>query len=278
MKLYLTPELQAHRRGRFLASWLDINLSPEHGLPQTGFVLMTGEQLQASPDLQEECAAWVRQPGCSLLLLPPFSDGRIIHFLDWIIELTPSVTESQQGASLAGILGNEISYRLCGIDGASIDGDYPAEVASHTRYWKSHSNSGLIAATTLPHWSISLLDQAAQVRDFLFNIEQHGGRQSTCSPVEDEVSQVETIYPQDITVLVCCYGFNVASMDALLSKLNDSAVPLVNLAHFDVAQSCYRLKNAGLMNDDGVTELGETHLMESKYWLFATRLREEAFS
>ncbi|HEH9403997.1 TPA: hypothetical protein SIA26_001463 [Aeromonas bestiarum] len=276
MKRYLTPELQAHRRGRFLASLLDIDSSPEHGLPQTGFVLMTGEQLQASPDLQEECAAWVRQPGCSLLLLPPYKEGSIYHFLDWVIELAPSFPVADQQPSLENLLEDEISYQLRGIDGACIDDASSGELASHTRYWKTHSNSGLIAATTLPLWSISLLDQAALVNDFLTKVERHCGLLSVTADVEEKKSQEDAIRPQDATVLVCCYGFNVATTEGLLNRLKTYAVPLLNLANFDLPESIGRLRNAGLLNDCGVTEQGVTHLMESKYWGFAENLRKEA--
>jgi len=276
VKLYLTPELQAHRRGRFLASLLDINLSPEHGLPQTGFVLMTGEQLQASPDLQEECAAWVRQPGCSLLLLPPYKEGRISHFLDWEIELVPSFLVADQQPSLENLLKDEVSYRLRGIEGECIEQASSSELASHTRYWKTHSNSGLIAATTLPLWSISLLDQAALVNDFLAKVERHCGVQSVTTDVEEKKPQEDAIRPQDATVLVCCYGFNVATTEELLSRLKTNGVPLLNLASFDLPENMSRLRNAGLLNDRGVTEQGVTHLMESKYWGFAENLRKEA--
>lgn len=121
MKLYLTPELQAHRRGRFLASLLGISQTSELGLPKTGFVLMTGEALQASRETQEECTAWVRQPGCSLLLLPPYQKGAIIDFLDWEIELALSGSTADHQALLANILAGEMTYNLLGADGACTD-------------------------------------------------------------------------------------------------------------------------------------------------------------
>lgn len=114
MKLYLTPELQAHRRGRFLASLLGISQSSQLGLPKTGFVLMTGEALQASRETQEECAAWVRQPGCSLLLLPPYQEGSIFHFLDWMVELAQSNSLAAKQASLASMLEGEVAFNLRG--------------------------------------------------------------------------------------------------------------------------------------------------------------------
>jgi hypothetical protein len=274
VKLYLTPELQAHRRGRFLACLLGIPQSPARGLPQTGFVLMTGELVQASPDLQEECAAWVRQPGCSLLLLPPYQEGSIFHFLDWVIELAPSIPVVAKQPSLESILEGELSYRLHGVDGAFAEDMSLGELAFHTRYWKAHSNSGLLAATPLPLWSISLLDQAALVHDFLDKIERHCGLPSVSA--EETMPQEDAIRPEDVTVLVCSYGFNVATAEGLLSRLQTYAVPLLNLDNFDLPGSIVRLRNVGLIHDHGLTEQGLAYLMGSKYWAFAETLREEA--
>ena len=275
MKLYLTPELQAHRRGRFLASLLGISQTSELGLPKTGFVLMTGEALQASRETQEECAAWVRQPGCSLLLLPPYQEGIVFHFLDWVVELARSSSAAVNQASLMSMLAGEMMYNLRGMDGSCTEDMSPGELTCHTRYWKAHSNSGLLAATTLPIWSISLLDQAALVHDFLANIERHCGLPSV-SAKEIKPQENDAIRPEDVTVLVCSYGFNVATAEGLLSKLKTYAVPLLNLASFDLPESMVRLRNAGLIHDNGLTEKGLAHLMGCKYWAFAESLRNEA--
>jgi hypothetical protein len=148
------------------------------------------------------------------------------------------------------------------------------ELTCHTRHWKTHSNSGLIAATTLPLWSISLLDQAALVQDFLAKIERHCGLPSVSA--EETKLQEDAIHPEDVTVLVCSYGLNVATAEGLLSRLKTYAVPLLNLANFDLPESMARLKNAGLINDNGLTEQGLAHLMGCKYWAFAETLRNEA--
>lgn len=274
MKLYLSPELQAHRRGRFLTSMLGGSQSVEQGLPQTGFVLMTGELVQASPDLQEECAAWVRHPGCSLLLLPPYQEGSIFHFLDWVIELASSIPVAAKQPSLESILKGELSYRLHGMDGGCAEDVPSGELAFHTRFWKTHSNSGLLAATTLPLWSISLLDKATLVHDFLDKIERHCGLPSISA--EKTKPQDDAIRPEDVTVLVCSYGFNVATAEGLLSRLKTYAVPLLNLENFDLPGSIGRLRNAGLANDHGLTSQGVAYLMGSKYWAFAEILRKEA--
>jgi hypothetical protein len=274
VKLYLTQELQTHRRGRFLASLLRISQSSEHGLPQTGFLLMTGEQLQASRETQEACTAWARQPGCALLLLPPYQEGNIFQFLDWAIELAPSISIAVKQAPLTRMLERELTYSLHGTDGACTEDMPPGALTCPTRYWKAHSNSGLIAATTLPLWSISLLDQATLVHDFLAKIERHCGLPHFNG--EEKKPQKATIRLEDVTVLVCSYGFNVATADGLLSRLKTYAVPLLNLAAFDLPESMVRLRDAGLINDSGLTEQGLAHLMGCKHWVFAENLRNEA--
>jgi hypothetical protein len=253
---------------------MGISQTSELGLPKTGFALMTGEALQASRETQEECAAWIRQPGCSLLLLPPYQEGGVIHFLDWVVELAPSKLPAAKQASLMSMLAGEMTYNLRGTDGSCAEDMSQGELTWHTLYWKAHSNSGLLAATTLPIWSISLLDQGALVNDFLANIERHCGLPSI-SEKKIKPQENDVIRPEDVTVLVCSYGFNVATAEGLLSKLKTNAVPLLNLASFDLPESMVRLRNAGLMHDNGLTEQGLAHLMGCKYWAFAESLRNE---
>jgi hypothetical protein len=274
VNLYLTPELQATRRGRFLASLLAISPSSEQAFPKTGFVLMTGEQLQASPELQFKVIAWGRQPCCTLLLLPPYKEGSIFPFLDWMIELTSQPMACATQASLETILAGELSHRLQGMDGDCITDSSMDDLTCHTRYWKAHSNSGLIAVTTLPLWSISLLDHADKVMAFLAELDKHTGKSSvTIARVEP---QTEPLHPEDITVLVCCYGFDLATADGLSDRLRGYAVPLLNLASFDLPESIRRLRCEGLIDDMGLTEMGLAFLRDSSYWPFAENLKGEA--
>lgn len=272
MNLFLTPELLAHRRGRFLVSLLAITPSSEQGLPKAGFVLMTGEQLQTSQELQGECISWARQPECTLLLLPPYKEGPIFPALDWMIELSSSPLVNAQQASLENILSGELSYQLQGMDGACTTA-VPVGDLCHTRYWKAHSNSGLIAATTLPLWSISLLDHADKVRVFLAELDKHTGKASVAAPKNKP--QEETLRPEDVTVLVCCYGFDLATVERLSERLRGYAVPLLNLASFDLPESFNRLRRGGLLGENGLTEAGLAFLQASKYWPFAENLKGE---
>ncbi len=173
------------------------------------------------------------------------------------------------------LLTGEMTYKLRGMDGACTEDTPPGKLTCHTRYWKGHSNSGLVAATTLPLWSISLLDQATLVHDFLVNIERLCGL-SSARENETELPKDDAILPEDVTVLVCSYGFNVVTAEGLSNKLKTYAVPLLNLTSFDLSESMVRLRNAGFIHDNGFTEKGLAHLMGSKYWVFAESLRSEA--
>lgn len=274
MNIYLTPELQSHRRGRFLTSLLAIVSRSESALPKSGFVLMTGEQFQMSPELQAECLSWARQPGCTLLLLPPYKEGAILLSLDWAIQFKSFEVVNPQPESLESILVSELSYSLHGTDGTNIAGSVSDHATCHTRYWKAHSNSGIIAATTLPLWSISLLDRADKVRAFLAEVEKQTGKPADNKP--EDKAQVDALHPQDVTVLVCCYGFTVVTAESLLARLKEYAVPLLNLASFNLSESIHRLRLFGMLEDRGLSEVGLSFLRTSNYWSFAENLKGEA--
>jgi hypothetical protein len=272
VNLYLTQELLANRRGRFLASLLAIEPSQQTVLPESGCVLMTGEYLQGMPALQEECIHWARQPNRTLLLLPPYQAGSVLPSLDWSIEFS-SIDSMISGAySIASILAQELVYQLQGIDGSGfvMDGD---KNAAHTRYWKAHSNSGLIAATTLPLWSISLLDCGEKVLGFLGELTKYSGK--AAASIENVTIPAEVLQAQDLTVLVCCYCFDVSTAASLFDRLQTYAVPLLNLATFDLPESIRRLNNARFLGDSGLTDTGLNFLRASKFWLFAEQLKGE---
>jgi len=276
VKLYLTPELLAHRRGRFLSSLLAIEPSSAAGLPESGVVLMTGEQLQESSELQAACSAWTRQPGCTLLLLPPYKEGPILSALDWAVEFSSDHPVVFEAASAERIVAQEVMYQLQGVDGSAAAGCgvHVEGQRSYTRYWKAHSNSGLFAATMLPLWSISLLNHAHLVTELLEDLNRHTGKASV--PVAKDDQSENALHPQDLTVMVCCYGFEVATAASLMDRLHGYAVPLLNLAHFDLPESINRLRQGGLLNQQGLTQAGLAFLQASKYWAFAENLKGEA--
>jgi hypothetical protein len=272
VNIHLPPELSAHRRGRFLASLLGIEAAPGDDLPPSGMLLMIGEAFQAGGELQTARLTWARQPGCALLLLPPYQAGPILPALDWVIDYASASPAASPTDTVVGIIGQEVMYRLQGRDGSemTVQGGQ-GSLSNHTRYWKAHANSGLLAVTTLPLWSISLLNHALLVRAFLDDIGKHVGKRS--SSVTRQAPAETQLEPHDMTVMVCCYAFNVVSAANLSERLDSYAVPLLNLAEFDLPASITRLRERGFIDDLTMTEAGLAYLSASKYWTFAENLK-----
>ncbi|MBH3400075.1 hypothetical protein I5S60_10920 [Pseudomonas fluorescens] len=234
---------------------------------------MAGEQFQESSELQAAYSTWARQPGCTLLLLPPYKEGPILSALDWVVEFSTDHPVVLGADSAQNLVAQEVMYQLQGVDGSAGGGMY-GDHRDHTRYWKAHSNSGLFAATMLPLWSISFLNHAHFVTEFLEDLNRHTGKASV--PVVKDDQSENVFHPQDFTVMVCCYGFEVATAASLMDRLNRYAVPLLNLAHFDLPESINRLRQGGLLNQQGLTLAGLAFLQASKYWAFAENLKGEA--
>jgi hypothetical protein len=272
VKFFLSSDLYGHRRGRFLASILNVEEWSQDSRPASGFVLVCGEAFQQAVDKEESYLSWARQPGCCLLLLPPFKVGPLIDGLDWSISFSSTSQSVSDAHSLADVVAQEVMYQLNGSDGSSESsaGHYWNDHSSHTRYWKAHTNSGLVAATVLPLWSISLMDHAVQVLSFLTWLSRQTGKVSSVK-VADEVKPA--LVPEDNTVLVCCYGMKVFSVAALSETLNKNAVPLLDLNRFDLPASFERLRSLGYLDNHTLTNAGLAYLQSSPYWAFAEHLK-----
>lgn len=275
MKIYLSPELFAHRRGRFLVSLLDAELFPEQSCPDAGMLLMIGEQFQEAGDHQERYLSWARQPGCALLLLPPYKEGRLCEGLDWSIEFACDPLTATQNVSLPAIVASEIVYCLEGIDGRSEPeiGHLWSNHSLNTRFWKANVNSGLIAATTMPLWSISLMDHAELICEWLNWLYRQTGKVSPSANCSHHEETPCHLAPHDYTILVCCYGLGVVSPEALSERMRLSVIPIVNLEGFDLPDSFDRLNRLGLLDENGLTSEGLTHLQSTHFWVFAEHLK-----
>lgn len=273
MKLFVSPDLLRHRRGRFLANILDAKEWVEDKPPESGIVLVSGEALQQSPEKRAHYLSWVRSPGRCLLLIPPFQLGSLIDDLDWWISYASSSKHALETKSVAQLVASEVQYQLGGHDGGSESSaeHYWDDHAFHTRYWKAHSNSGLIGVTVLPLWSISLMDHAELLGTFLSWFSGQCGKASIKSVIDED--KKPTLEPEDHTVLVCCYGLGVSSAADLSATINQSAVPFLDLNGFDLLASFERLSGLGYLDHQGLTDAGLSYLQESPYWGFAEHLQ-----
>ena len=274
MNLLLSNGLQAHRRGRFLGTLLGLTSTDVQPTRADGMLLMSGEEFQVSSSDQAAWLQWARQPGHALVLLPPYRQGVVVEGLDWMVALLQEPPTAVTSAPLAVALAAEVSFQISGVDGAGdgSQGHLWASGQPNTRFWKAHSNSGLIAATTLPIWSITLMDSAKLVQDWLSALFSHVGK--TAAPeAPGDGNSVATPTSKDFAVMVCCHAYGVGSPDALLSTLQRQPVQVMNLRGFDVPGIFGRLQAMALVDEHGLSPEGLELLRQSAFWCYAAQLK-----
>ena len=282
MKIQLSETLQGHRRGRFLTGLFGLQTpSASETSTDTGplALLITGEEFAASSATQSEWTEWAKCEGHALLLLPPYNQGVLLEGLDWRVDLlsqSPSAIETNSPTSgLATTLVNEISFVLTGLDGASDRdaGHLWRDGTINTRYWKSHANSGVLAATCLPLWSISLLGDGEKARAWLETICQHVGRAAAVAPAG--VSNLTaTPSSQQWAVLLCCYAYCQSSPDALQRALALQPVPTMRLDGYDLPLLFGELRSNGWLDESGLSDQGLVLLAAGPFWRYAEQLKE----
>ena len=276
MKIYLNNDLAEHRRGRFLTAQLNAVAMGDE-LPAGGVVLMIGKDFQALHDEAKEVYwQWCRRPGRTLLLLPPYVQGGLCKHLDWQLTFRAEPAELS-GTPIADKVAAEVSYQLTGQDGEcnrSAGHQWP-DYSVNTRYVKQHSATGVFAATCLPLWSIALLDQSEVMRSWLSILHQLAGKPADARTAE--VAEVEAcaLGRDDYGLMVCIYGWRIGDPEDLVQALQLQTVPVISLQANHIREAIPRLRSAGYLSDDGLSERGLLALQSSPYWGYAARLREE---
>lgn len=270
MKLLITSSLSSHRHGRFITGQLGAEVADD--LPQEGLLLMHGKSFQQSEQSeQNEYLKWAEKPGCVLLLLPPFDMGEVIQDLDWQIVLNDGVADSDDGV-VPNTLAGETSLIIEGQNG-DFDRAYGhqwRDFTINTRIFKKHSGTGVVAATCLPLWSISLLELAEETKDWLTGIYAHAGQAGESA----SLSESQELMPEDFTVLVCFYAWNISSLEGLQARLT-AKNSVVSLGNEQATISMKKLLECHCLDAAGISEQGKVELMNSPYWHYAESLKQE---
>ncbi len=276
MKLFLTAKLAGHRRGRFLAAQLQAQEMGDE-LPEAGVLLLTGTDLQTSEHAQlDALVVWCAHPGRTLLVLPPYAEGRLLPSLDWMVGFRTSAPEPK-GQRIPDLLAPETSYLLTGRDGDCdrIAGHQWPDFSVNTRYSKVHSGAGVFAATCLPLWSIALLNEAEAMRSWVRDLHRHAGAAATHPSPDSAVEAAAPLSTEALGLLVCLYGWRTGDPNRVLAALKAQPVPIFRLADARVAELLPGLEAGGYVAEQGLSEAGVAALRNSPYWGFAVRLREE---
>ena len=284
-EIYLQPALANHRRGRLLSRLLNTT-AVDDNLPDSGLMLSIGQDFQTL-DAQEQARlkAWCQLPGRTLLLLPPFKEGIVSPPLDWSMAYRESPEAKEADVStpetLAGILSEEVTLSLFGHDG-SFDqtSEYQWRDGSpNCRYNKKHSGSGVFAATTLPLWSISVMEKKQELQSWLAALHSHAGDAST---LNQHPENIITLEPVDYTTMVCIYGWQCADRKELFRKVSGkSGVALFSIEPDALEESLDRLNKLGCLQTARKATLtlslhGTEALAASPYWGYAEHLLLES--
>ncbi|MDB2386500.1 hypothetical protein N9W21_04065 [Shewanella sp.] len=272
MAFHLALSLTNHRRGRFFSSLIVAEPLTET-LPHHGCVLMLGKDFQQLDVANKQVwRDWALLSGHSLLLLPPYSAGVIDESLDWQVRFSEPV--SSLNGPLAQLLEPEVTQELVGRQGNSdrIMGHYWGTSAFNTRYVKHHAASGVFAATCLPLWSISLLDEAELLLEWLAFFERLAGTSNAIETVSDDLQiQLETI---DYSIMACIYAWSVTSAAELMSYQVRQPFPIFHFLPAEMDAGFARLLSGEYIDANGLTSEGDEALKDSAYWLYAEQLKE----
>lgn len=271
MEIFLSPALAANRKGRFLRGVLHaeiLNYESVLALPDQGLLLLEGADL-SSQECADELFNWSMQSGCAALVLAPFADNETVLralplSLDWKLETVDQVVECD---GMVSVIAAEVSQQVLGFVGGAEAVLHKANNTVHTRYIKKHSNSGLFALTTLPLWSVSLLDHADSLTEWLSWFVSHCGE-----PAQqlDNKLVARQLSPLDYSVLLLASVGKGCSLEEISQKA--SRLQLFNLEELDLHNRWIDLEEYGYISQSKITELGLDELKKSPYWSYADLL------
>ena len=282
-QVYLTGTLATHRRGRLLMQLLGAITTDlqSDGLPESGICLLFGKEYQrAKSKIQSMWQHWCERPGRTVLLIPPYTEGsvqKIDEGVDWSLGFCGDGIQGLKG-TIAELVAGEVVFCLQSKH-AVFDfdaGHQWQDYSFNTLYNKKHSASGLFAATTLPLWSISLMDFQKELLYFLEMLHDHAG-----TAIPESTEEVEVNYEQpamedeDYTVLACVDAYGKTSAAALLEKISDQTFPLFSFDPEWLTESLERLSNLGYVHEEGITGSGVAALQEGPWYQYAVRMKEE---
>ncbi|MBB1230297.1 hypothetical protein EPG66_23090, partial [Pantoea pleuroti] len=131
--------------------------------------------------------------------------------LDW--QLVSAALKMQE-PGLTALLTSETDQAIAGFTGSADRHQHQAGDVVHTRYIRKHSNSGLLAFTTLPLWSLNLLDHSEILVSWLNWFVDHAGiAERIIEPNAPSTDYTPDNY--DLVVLLLLYAGSGMSLQAL---------------------------------------------------------------
>lgn len=263
-KSVLLGELSSHARGKTLAK--AFGAVAGHELPDSGAVFVFGRQLQQDAEAASSWLDWSSAPGRLLVVVPPFERVVCPVPVDWEAKRVEPLAggETALGKLLAGERRHEIRGQLLPIE----------RIAGHvvTAGWRKHPNAGLIVLTTLPLWSLTILDHKDDCKTWLDDLVSQAGKppeKAPEQPTHEAHASRDLVQDEWTMMLHLCTGPYPTAKDVLLA-LEKSQVHRLESASAEEALS--ELTGLGLVASGSLTERGQDLLLGSRYATFARAL------
>ncbi|MDW2454241.1 hypothetical protein [Vibrio sp. 1249-1] len=276
MSFYLSSALASNRKGRFLqtvAGAIPLDTEWLSSPPASGLLLVQAEELNEKQALIG-LFQWAMQTGCSALVINPQPEQHVEFAelqptLDWTFAAASLISED---AGLTAVLASETNQAVVGFAGSADQRQHMAGDVVHTRYVRKHSNSGLFAVTTLPLWSLNLLDHTEALVGWLNWFVDHAG---VATPVAEEKAELAAYLPNkyDLVVLLLLYAGHGKSLAALVD--NDTVKLMFDVNSLDAIKRSETLQQHGFINEAGLTDSGKASLQASQFWAYAPLLSEQ---
>jgi hypothetical protein len=262
----LHGSLAAHRRGRILQEAM--SAVPSSGLPDGGAVVLEfAEAFQAAERGQRaRLIEWTKAPGHLLLLVPPFGPAACDAPVTWRAERVDGAPRGGQG--LAELLAPEVGYRLTGhLQTPAIPGATWSDLSVCVGVYRMHPAAGLFAVTTLPLWSLAVLDATAELDDWLGSLLHLAGESRPPQPVE-----VAPLSADHFGFLV--YLLSQAFGDAEQALRGLSSSPVFRISEERGRSLLADLQGRGLVDGAAPSRVAEELVMQSPYAHYVSALRE----
>jgi hypothetical protein len=259
MSAVLLGELGRHARGRTLAAAVGAVAGDP---PAHGVALAFSKDAQQHLDHLAQWVDWAKEPGRVLVLMPPFERGACDVPTRWEARRTDPLAgaEVELGRALARERQHELRGDLVPMERVA------GQVV--TGAWRRHPAAGLVVITTLPLWSLLVLDHRAALRAWLEDLVAQAGapRAATEAPVPEAFQPT----PHDWTLLLHLCTGPFSDGDAALAALARSQVFRVDGRAAGTALD--RLQATGWAKGGVLTEEGRAALAASPYAFHARDL------
>lgn len=263
--VWVAGQLAAHSRGDVLVE--AIGAARADDLPRDwGLCLAFGSEFQELPEeVQAAWTAWATPPGRTLLLLPPFRLQESAVPAAWRVYRQEKI-DLTEARGLPKLLGAEVRYGLAGtLQAPAHLGAIWKDTAINTAIYKKHPHSGVFALTTLPLWSLTVLDHRKALGDWLAELHSLAGKPA---PVNDQGDTGAFVPHADhFAVMLHLFHGDFASRDEALLALAESAVLVLPEAVADERMN--ELEHAGLVSGTKLASSGRELLLASPYAIYA---------